>query len=205
MKMPIPRYTRIAMILHWLIAVLIMLNVALIWSVNLIPEDNIRLVIDAHKSFGITVLGLVLMRIMWRAANRPPPLPDTYPPAEKAAAHGAHIALYVLMIGLPLSGWMHDSAWKAAGEIPMYLFGLFQWPRIGWIMSVEPAFKERLHDVFGGIHVWLSYALYALVGLHIVAALKHQFWDGHPELQRMWPGGDAPSPSPSSPRPRQQA
>jgi cytochrome b561 len=105
-KMPIQRYSRIAMILHWLIAVLITLNVALIWSVNLIPEDNIRFVIDAHKSFGITVLGLVLMRLLWRAANRPPDLPETYPPAEKAAAHGAHLALYVLMIGLPLSGWM---------------------------------------------------------------------------------------------------
>jgi cytochrome b561 len=204
-KMPIQRYSRIAMILHWLIAVLITLNVALIWSVNLIPEDNIRFVIDAHKSFGITVLGLVLMRLLWRAANKPPDLPETYPPAEKAAAHGAHLALYVLMIGLPLSGWMHDSAWKAAGEIPMYLFGLFQWPRIGWIMSVEPAFKERLHDIFGGIHVWLSYALYALVGLHIAAALKHQFWDGHPELQRMWPGGDAPAPSPLSPAQRPPA
>lgn len=192
------------MILHWLIAVLITINVALIWSVDLIPEDSIRPVIDAHKSFGITVLGLVLMRLLWRAANKPPPLPASYPPAEKAAAHGAHIALYVLMIGLPLSGWMHDSAWKAAGEIPMYLFGLFQWPRIGWIMQLEPVFKERMHDVFGGIHVWLSYALYALVGLHIAAALKHQWWDGHPELQRMLPGGDAPSPSPLSPAQRPQ-
>lgn len=196
LKMPIRRYTRIAMILHWLIAFLIILNVALIWSVDWIPEDRIRLVIDSHKSFGITVLGLALLRILWRIANPPPPLPDTYPPAEKAAAHGAHALLYVLMIGLPLSGWMHDSAWKAAGEIPMYLFGLFEWPRIGWIMHVEPAAKERLHGLFGGIHVWLSYALYALVFLHIAAALKHQLWDGHPELQRMWPTPSSPAPRP---------
>lgn len=192
-KTPVRRYTRIAMILHWLIALLIAVNVALIWSVDVIPEDDIRFVIDAHKSFGITVLGLVLMRILWRAANRPPPLPDSYPPAERAAAHGAHVLLYLVMLGLPLSGWMHDSAWKAAGEIPMYWFGLFQWPRIGWIMQIAPDLKERLHDVFGGIHTWLSYLLYALVGLHIAAALKHQFWDGDPELQRMWPGREPPS------------
>jgi cytochrome b561 len=205
MKMPIRRYTRIAIILHWLIAILIILNVALIWSVEWIPEDRIRLVIDSHKSFGITVLGLVLMRILWRAAHKPPPLPDSYPPLEKASAHGAHLALYLLMLGLPLSGWMHDSAWKAAGEIPMYLFGLFQWPRIGWIMDLEPGFKERLHGIFGGIHTWLSYALYLLVGLHIVAALKHQFWDGDPELQRMWPGQDAAdAPIASSPVPPRQ-
>jgi cytochrome b561 len=184
----IQRYTHTAMVLHWLIALLILINLALIWSVDVLPEDSIRPVIDAHKSFGITVLGLVLMRLLWRAANRPPPLPSAYPPAERAAAHAAHIALYVVMLALPLSGWMHDSAWKAAGEIPMYLFGTFQWPRIGWIMQIEPGLKERLHDVFGGIHVWLSYALYTLVVLHIGAALKHQWWDGHPELQRMLPG-----------------
>lgn len=201
-KIPVLRYTRVAMFLHWLIALLIVINVALIWSVDWIPEERIRLVIDSHKSFGITVLGLVLMRLLWRVANRPPDLPDTYPPAEKTAAHVAHILLYVVMIGLPLSGWMHDSAWKAAGEIKMYLFGLFEWPRIGWIMNVELAAKERLHGLFGGIHHWLAYALYGLVGLHIAAALKHQWWDGHPELQRMWPGQDAPTPS--SPTPHRQ-
>ncbi|CAN5219421.1 cytochrome b [soil metagenome] len=186
--LPIQRYTRIAMLLHWLIALLILINVVLIWSVDLLPEDSIRPVIDAHKSFGITVLGLMLMRLLWRATHRPPPLPSAYPPAEKIAAHAAHVALYAVMLGLPLSGWMHDSAWKAASEIPMYLFGLFQWPRIGWIMALEPAFKERMHDMFGGIHIWLSYALYTLVALHIGAALKHQWWDGHAELQRMLPG-----------------
>ncbi len=204
-KIPVRRYTRVAMFLHWLIALLIIINVALIWSVDWISEERIRLVIDSHKSFGITVLGLVLMRMLWRAANPPPQLPDAYPPAEKKAAHLAHIALYVLMIGLPLSGWMHDSAWKAAGEIKMYLFGLFEWPRIGVIMNLEPAFKERLHGIFGGIHHWLAYALYVLVGLHIAAALKHQFWDGDPELQRMWPGGGEDTPTPSSPTPRRPA
>ncbi|MET0968060.1 MAG: cytochrome b [Tardiphaga sp.] len=202
--MTIERYTRTAMVLHWLIALFIFINVALIWSVDILPEDSIRPVIDAHKSFGITVLGLVLMRILWRFANRPPPLPDFYAPAEKTAAHAAHIALYGVMLALPLTGWMHDSAWKAAGEIPMYWFGLIQWPRIGWIMHIEPGLKERLHDVFGSAHTWLSYVLYALVGLHIAAALKHQWWDHHPELQRMLPGETAP-PTPLSPAPRPPA
>jgi cytochrome b561 len=199
--MTIERYTRTAMVLHWLIALFILTNVALIWSVDILPEDSIRPVIDAHKSFGITVLGLVLMRILWRFANRPPPLPEFYAPAEKAAAHAAHIALYGVMLALPLTGWMHDSAWKAAGEIPMYWFGLIQWPRIGWIMHIEPGLKERLHDVFGSAHIWLSYVLYALVGLHVAAALKHQWWDGHPELQRMLPGPDG-APVTRLPQPR---
>jgi len=196
---PIRRYTRTAMILHWLIAVLMLVNVALIWSVGWLPDDRVRPVIDAHKSFGITVLGLVLLRLLWRAANPPPPLPAAYPAWEKAAAHIAHIALYLLILALPLSGWMHDSAWKAAADIPMYWFGLFQWPRIGWIMQIEPGLKERLHDVFGGIHVWLSYLLYALFVLHVGAALKHQWWDKHPELERMLPGPTRHNPG-NSPR-----
>ncbi len=184
---PIRRYTRVAMILHWLIAALIAVNVGLIWSVDWLPEDSIRPVIDAHKSTGITVLGLVLLRLLWRAAHAPPPLPDAYPRWEKAAAHACHIALYLLILALPLSGWMHDSAWKAAGEIPMYWYGLFEWPRIGWIMQIEPALKERLHDSFGALHTWLSYGLYALFVVHVGAALKHQWWDRQPELERMLP------------------
>ncbi|MDB5652545.1 MAG: cytochrome [Tardiphaga sp.] len=175
------------MILHWLVAALIVVNVGLIWSVDWLPDDSVRLVIDAHKSTGITVLGLVLLRLLWRAAHPPPPLPEAYPRWERAAAHAGHIALYLLILALPLSGWMHDSAWKAAGEVPMYWYGLFQWPRIGWIMHIEPALKERLHDLFGGLHAWLSYVLYALFVLHVGAALKHQWWDKHAELQRMLP------------------
>ena len=201
----IARYTRTAMVLHWLIAVLIALNVALIWSVDLLPDDAVRPVIDTHKSIGITVLGLVLMRLLWRAAHAPPPLPETYARWEKTAAHAAHIALYLLILAMPLSGWMHDSAWKAAGDIPMYLFGLFQWPRIGWIMQLDPVLKERLHDVFGAVHVWLSYVLYALVTLHIAAALKHQWWDKHTELERMLPARDGDSPFTASPARRPPA
>ena len=68
----------------------------------------------------------------------------------------------------------------------MQLFGPIPWPRIGWIMNIEPTTKEVLHDAFGALHAWTSYLLYALVTLHIVGALKHQFVDKHPELRRMW-------------------
>lgn len=185
---PACRYTRIAMLLHWLVALLIILNVALIWSVDLIPEGYIRPVINTHKSTGITVLGLVLLRILWRAANPPPPLPQTYPVWEKRGAHLAHLVLYALILALPLSGWMHDSAWKAAAEVPMRLFNLFEWPRIGVIMNMEPATKENFHAVSGAVHAWLSYALYILFALHVGGALKHQFIDREPELERMLPG-----------------
>jgi cytochrome b561 len=64
------------------------------------------------------VLGLVLLRILWRATHRPPAMPGSFGALERFAAHAAHGALYVLMVLLPLSGWMHDSAWKDAGTHP---------------------------------------------------------------------------------------
>lgn len=180
------RYTGVAIILHWIVAVLMLGNVALIWIVDLIPEERIRLVIDTHKSIGITVLGLALMRILWRIGHRPPAWPDgALTPAERRVSHIVHGLLYLLMLGLPLSGWLHDSAWKAAAEHPMMVFGWFEWPRIGWIMNQAPDFKEHLHDLFGEAHEALGWGLCALVVLHIAGALKHQLIDKQPTLERM--------------------
>lgn len=182
------RYTSTAMALHWIIALAMTVNVALVWSVDYVAESRVRPIIDLHKSIGITVLGLALLRLLWRYANPPPPLPVTYAPWERRASHWAHVALYGLMLALPLSGWLHDSAWKDAATHPMTLFHLIPWPRVGWVLHAEPVLRERLHDQFGALHGYLADLLYALFVLHVAAALKHQFVDRHPELQRMLPG-----------------
>ncbi len=179
------RYTRTAVVLHWLVAVVIIANVALALSADSLPDEWVRPVIDAHKSTGITVLGLVLLRILWRIGHPPPPLPRSYARWERFAAHAAHGVLYALMLLLPLSGWLHDSAWKDAATHPMQLFGLVPWPRIGFIMSIEPVTKESLHDLFGTFHTAFGYILYGLLALHVGGALKHQLIDREPELQRM--------------------
>ncbi len=181
------RYTRVAILLHWLIAMLMILNIVLILTVAQFPDEWVRPVVDTHKSIGITVLGLVIVRLLWRATHKPPAMPGTFGRLERFAAHAAHGVLYILMILLPLSGWMHDSAWKDAAANPMQLFGLVPWPRIGWIMAIEPATKEMLHDAFGALHTWAGYVLYVIFALHVLGALKHQFLDGEKELQRMLP------------------
>jgi cytochrome b561 len=192
------RYTRIAMLLHWLVALLILINVTLALAVDSLPEGWERPIIDTHKSIGITVLGLVLLRLLWRATHAPPPLPSNYPRWEKWSAHLAHALLYVLILALPLSGWLHDSAWKDAATHPMRLFNLFPWPRIGFVMGAAPSTKETLHTLFGNWHRWLGYALYVLFALHVLGALKHQFLDKEPELQRMLPWGKPPAPPDSA-------
>jgi cytochrome b561 len=182
------RYGDIAIMLHWTIVVLITANVLLALTAGYFPDSMVRIVIDLHKSLGITVLALAIIRLIWRVGHKPPPLPQTYPEWEKLSAHAAHIALYVLIFALPISGWLHDSAWKDAPTHPMKLFWLVPFPRIAWIANIEPVQKEHLHTVLFAVHTWLGYALYAVVGLHIAGALKHQFLDREPELQRMLPG-----------------
>ncbi len=181
------RYTRLAILLHWTMALFLVFNIGLAWSVDYLPDGAVRPVIDVHKSIGITLLGLMLVRVLWRISHPPPPLILKYSAWERHVAHGAHLLLYALMLALPLSGWLHDSAWKDAATHPMRLFGLVPWPRIHLITALDPATKERLHTVFGRMHAWFADALVALFVVHVLGALKHQWIDREPELQRMLP------------------
>lgn len=181
------RYTGVAIVLHWLIAAFIAVNLVMIWFIDRYPQDWQRPVIDLHKSIGITVLGLVLLRILWRLSHKPPALPPNYPKAERLAAHLAHFALYALILLLPLSGWIHDSAWKGAATHPLNLYGVIPWFRIPAIMAQPAPVKETIHAVFFKMHQILAYVLYVLFVLHVGAALKHQWMDREPELQRMLP------------------
>jgi cytochrome b561 len=179
-------YARAAIVLHWLMALLMVANVALGLSVDHLPDSAVRPVIDTHKSIGILVLGLVLMRLLWRLTHSPPALPSSYTDWERQGARWAHVALYLLMFAIPLSGWMHDSAWKDAATHPMRLFTLVPWPRISAIANMEPLVKEQLHTLFGQWHRYFADALYLLLAVHVGAALKHQFLDREPQMQRMW-------------------
>jgi len=183
------RYTQPAIWLHWIVAALLLVNIALGLTADLFPDEWVRTVIDTHKSVGISVLGLAILRLSWRLSHNPPPLPESYPSFERTFAHLVHILLYVAIFALPLTGWAHDSAWKGWESHPMQLFGLVPWPRIAAIATLDPDVKEQMHDELFVAHQYAGYALYALIGLHLVGAFKHQFWDRDPELQRMWPKG----------------
>jgi cytochrome b561 len=181
------RYTRLAILFHWVIAALIAVNVTLVLTVDALPDTFERPMIDLHKSIGLTVLGLAIMRLLWRLTHPAPALPAGYAPWERKLAHGAHVVLYLLIFAMPITGWIHDSAWKGAPTHPLNLYGVIPWFRIGLIAHQDPATKEQIHSLFSAIHTSLAYVLYAMVAVHIAGALKHQFIDREPELQRMWP------------------
>ncbi len=179
------RYTGVAIALHWIIGVLIIANVALAWIWPNVADEHVRPLINNHKTIGISVLALVTMRLLWRLTHPAPPLPRHHKSWERQAAHWVHVGLYLIMFALPLSGWVMDSAYKDAASHPNLWFGLFEWPRIGWVMALDPVSKKQVHDFFGGAHAISGKILYLLFFLHVGGALKHQFIDKDRELARI--------------------
>jgi cytochrome b561 len=181
------RYSRTAIVFHWVIAALVLGNIALAWTFKIFDDYPwTQYVTNTHKTVGITVLGLALMRLLWRLTHRPPPLDPAIPRWQARAARLGHAGLYFLILAMPISGWIYDSAWEWATKVPIDFWGLFEMPRIPWIMDMPqgPA-KEQLDATAGKLHDYLSYLLYALLAAHLAGAAKHQWFDRIPTLQRM--------------------
>lgn len=165
---------------HWSIAVLIVAQAAIGLSMvqmGLTPA-KVR-VFALHKSIGITILALVLLRIAWRLTEtRPVELP-TVPHWQSRAAHAMHLALYALILALPLSGWWFNSAANA----PLVWFGWFDVPSL--TRGYDPVWKPRALL----LHQALFWLLAALLAGHVGAALWHHFRQHDDVLRRMlWPG-----------------
>jgi cytochrome b561 len=179
------RYTRTAIVLHWLIAALVVGNIILAWIFNTVPSEDAQPFTNAHKSFGIAVLGLALLRLLWRIGHRPPPFSPAIPRWQVMAARTGHATLYFMILAMPLSGWIYDSAWEYAADFPIDVFGGFEMPRIGWVANLPLESRKALDLIAGRVHVWLSYLLYFLIAAHLIGAFKHQWLDRVPTLQRM--------------------
>jgi cytochrome b561 len=179
------RYTRTAIVLHWLIAAMVVSNIILAWIFHTVPAEIAQPYTNAHKTIGITVLGLALLRLLWRIGHRPPSLSTAIPRRQRIAARIGHAGLYFVILAMPLSGWIYDSAWEYAADVPIDVFGLFEMPRIAWVANIPDEPKKVLDTIAGRVHVWLSYLLYVLLAAHLAGAIKHQWFDRVPTLQRM--------------------
>lgn len=170
-------YTRTAISLHWLIAALVFAGWGLGWFMTDLPAspDKLRYY-SWHKWLGVTVFLLALVRALWRATHAPPPLPATTAPWQVRAARVSHFLFYVLLLALPLSGWLMSSA---KGFQTVYL-GVVPLPDL---LGKDKALGETLEEV----HEVLGEALAWLVALHVIAAAKHHFIDRDRVLRRMLP------------------
>jgi cytochrome b561 len=170
-------YTSTAKALHWLMAVLLIGLLALGFYMHDLPlsPEKLRLY-SWHKWAGVTVFVLVLARLAWRIAHRPPALPETMPPPMQLAAHAGHALLYLLMIAIPLSGWLMSSA-KGFQTV---WFGVLPIPDL-------LGKNKELGDLLAIVHKTLNLIFVAVLLGHVVAALKHHFMDKDDILTRMLP------------------
>ncbi len=180
------RYALGAIVLHWTIAVLIVLQVVLSGRMDGRTPEAFA-VTQLHKSVGITVLLLSLARLGWRLAHPPPPEPASLSAWERRLAKGVHWGFYVVMLGMPLTGWIMVSASRIA--VPTLLYGVIPWPNVPGLEGLPAASKHAWHEVAEQSHGLIIKFGYALLALHVAGALKHQLFSRHePILPRMAPG-----------------
>jgi cytochrome b561 len=171
------RYTTTAIVLHWLIALAVIAQIAFGWWMQEIPKDPVGPRVNAynlHKSIGLTVLLLMAIRLAWRATHHAPTLPPMSAWQARAARIN-HGLLYVCLFVQPLSGYIGS----AVSGYPVRYFGILL---PGWAPKSIP-----LKDLLSVVHLVSSWVLVAAISLHIAAALKHQFGDRDNLLRRMWP------------------
>jgi cytochrome b561 len=179
-------YSRASIALHWLIALLIIGNLAGgLYMETLLDSDDPAMkqlgfqVIQLHKSSGLTILVLSLVRLLLRLVEGFPPLPGHMTPTERGLARLTHWGFYALMLGIPLAGWVMVSASPLG--FPTLWFGLFEWPHL------PTGTSKALSGAASEVHEYLSFAAIALIFLHVAGALKHHLLDRDEVLGRMLP------------------
>lgn len=171
------RYGAIAQFFHWAIVILIIVQYTLANQADKLPLGAAKIAVLArHKSFGITILALVLLRLIWRWMGDTPRDPPGMSRWQTLAARVSHFALYALLIATPLVGWLMSSA----RNFPVSWFGLVTLPDL--IAPSRPAY-EVLHET----HEIMAKTMFFLALLHAAAALKHHFIDRDDVLRRMLP------------------
>ncbi len=192
------RYTVVAIVLHWAIALAIAGMIPLgRWMGDALEVQSTQAqaiaAFQLHKSVGLTVLVLSLARLGWRLANPPPPLPAAMKAWERLAANATHWAFYFVIIIMPLTGWLYVSTgWSAHDdrplEVPTLYFGLFQVPHLFGLAQLAQDTRAGLAEAFLFSHSKLAWGAIGLAVLHVGAALKHHFADKDDVLTRMVPG-----------------
>ena len=173
------RYNNVAAAIHWLTVVLLLTQVYVGFTFHNMERGPARGEwFEWHKTLGVTILILTLVRLAWRLGHKPPPFPPELPRWERIAAVWNHRAFYFLLIALPLTGLLTISG--GADEATTSLAGGIPLPLI-------PGISEALGDTFGGIHELLVKLTLVLIVIHVLAALKHQFGDRSRAEGRMPP------------------
>lgn len=178
LKNPVDRWGPVSQLLHWLIVVLLLCLAVIGLSLDSLPKSpKYFWVYDLHKSTGMTLLALAVLRLGWRLYAGAPRRLQGLPTWQARIASVTHALLYALIFAMPLSGWLFDSA---AGLRPMRWYGLLEVPKL---TAPNPVLRELGRDA----HEWLFWVLVLLVVLHAGAAIYHHVFVGDATLRRMLP------------------
>jgi cytochrome b561 len=190
------RYTKTAVVLHWLIAIFLVIMFVLGWFMADLPKEAPKqsafdvmdlgiytwqaaeeispraFYFNLHKSLGVTIFALIILRIIWRIGHKPPAPLDSYKAIERKIATGTHHLLYLLMVAIPATGLVMGIYSK---------FGV-KWFGLDFLPGLD---NKGIREVFEGIHENVGIILLVLVALHVVGALKHKIIDKDDTLKRM--------------------
>lgn len=171
----------VSVLFHWIMAALFLAQFALGWY--MVGLTNIKDVLQQynlfqlHKSIGFTILGLAVLRLVWALGSKRPKLPETMPGSERQLAQGAHVALYIALFAVPLTGWAVVSV--SPLPIATWYFHLFVIP------SLPLGISRNAEQMWTSIHGFLAYTAIFLAAVHILAALRHHFHHKDAILLRM--------------------
>jgi len=181
------RYSTVAIFLHWTIAALIIANLCLGWLMGFLHEQSEIEVFQWHKSIGITILLLSVLRLLWRLVRPPPGALSHQRPWERATATAVHWAFYAIMLALPLTGWIVVSTTSSREPMSLYFVGTL--PYFPGVHDLARATRKALDEDFGLAHKVLAFNVAGLLVLHLGAIAKHEFLDRVAVLSRMLPSG----------------
>lgn len=170
-------YSRVAIVLHWTIAALVLANLYLGLFHDSYAKPVGTMLLRTHKAIGFTVLALTLVRLGWRLAHRPPAFDPVLKRWEAGLAAATHWLFYALLVAVPATGWLlTSSGGKGSGY-----FGLFTIP------PLPVGRGNDAHDAFAALHQYLAYFMILLIVLHVAGALKHHFQGHRQVIGRMAP------------------
>lgn len=181
MRVPHARYTSIAIILHWVMAIAFLLMLASGFSMEYLEMEKAFKfqLFQWHKSLGVLLLMAFVLRIGWRLTHRPPELFLPVPAYERIAARAGHWLLYLCMFIMPFTGWLMVSA--SVYGLPTIVFGWFEWPHIPDLSG-----NEAVADAAGSAHAIVAWIFSALIIGHVLAVIKHAIFDKQNLLVRIW-------------------
>jgi cytochrome b561 len=172
------RWGWVSISIHWLTVLMVLSLILVGLLMQEMANSPTKIEVYAlHKSFGLTVLALTVLRLLWRLVAGTPAAATGVPRWQQFAAQASHGALYVILMAMPLSGWLYNSA----SGFPLKWFGLFGLPKLSGYDPDVKAFALAMHE-------WLFITLAIIVTVHAAAALKHHYFDRDATLSRMLPG-----------------